>query len=531
MKRDLINFQMRLILIFCSIILLSLIVTGYLIGSKIINETSAHQEEKVMDIANVMSRSSEVIDGLSMGTSGNKLQEYTLEVQKSTGVEYIVVMNKDSIRQSHPNESLIGKKFVGDDEEAAQKGESYISRANGTLGESLRAFVPVYDGEDQVGVVAVGTLYKNIQSIYDEGFKTSLLGIGLGLLLGIIGAIIIARKLKRILFGLEPEEIATLLLEREAVLESATEGIIAINAEREIVLANRSALLLFERAGFIGSPLGKKAESFVPAHPLIEILETGEIHHKQDRMLNGIDIVVNRVPVILNDRIVGALATFQDKTELLSLVDRLSGAEAFAETLRIQTHEFMNKLHVIGAMVQTKSYDDLQEYLDYISNIYQKDIGSVSRLVNDPIIAGFLLHKINGAREVGVHTELNGKNSLPRIAQIEKVDAVITIIGNLYDNAVEAVSDKDDKQIIINIEYKNEMFYFNIKDNGPNVLTEELNIVLSKGHSTKGKNRGYGLYLIQQKLVYLGGSIEVVTGENQGLEFKVMIPYEGDADD
>ena len=162
MKRDLINFQMRLILIFCSIILLSLIVTGYLIGSKIINETSAHQEEKVMDIANVMSRSSEVIDGLSMGTSGNKLQEYTLEVQKSTGVEYIVVMNKDSIRQSHPNESLIGKKFVGDDEEAAQKGESYISRANGTLGESLRAFVPVYDGEDQVGKYSGEELAGNL---------------------------------------------------------------------------------------------------------------------------------------------------------------------------------------------------------------------------------------------------------------------------------------------------------------------------------------------------------------------------------
>ena len=133
--------------------------------------------------------------------------------------------------------------------------------------------------------------------------------------------------------------------------------------------------------------------------------------------MNGLDIVVNRVPVILNGKIVGALATFRDKTELTSLVEQLSGAKAFAEILRTQTHEFMNKLHVITAMVHTKSYDELKEYTTYLSDTYQREVGAVSRLIKDPVISGYLVTKLSKASESDIHVELMGEHALTPIEE------------------------------------------------------------------------------------------------------------------
>ena len=94
------------------------------------------------------------------------------------------------------------------------------------------------------------------------------------------------------------------------------------------------------------------------------VLLNERLVYDQEQKLNGIDIVVNRVPVISNKHLVGALVTFRDKSEITSLVEQLSGAKAYADTLRVQTHEFMNKLHVITAMVHTKSYEELKDYTD-----------------------------------------------------------------------------------------------------------------------------------------------------------------------
>ncbi|WP_172372134.1 DcuS/MalK family sensor histidine kinase [Sporosarcina jiandibaonis] len=522
-----IRLQTKITILVCTVVLVSLSVTAYLIGSKAVKNSRTFHENNVMDIATTISHTQLIKDGLTGEGPVEAIQSFTREVRENTNVQYIVVLNKDHIRLSHPVEERIGEYFVGGDEDLAYEGESYTSLAQGTLGESLRAFVPIYAENELVGVVSVGISSENIRAAVFQSLRTSYIGIGIGLLIGVIGAFLLARQVKRTLYGLEPEEIAKLLGEREAMLESVKEGIIAINDRGEIVVANQAASQLFQQAGVLENPVGKQVDAYLPASHLKQVLETGEPAFNQEQKLNGIDLVVNRVPVILNGKIVGALATFRDKTELTSLVEQLSGAKAFAETLRTQTHEFMNKLHVITAMVHTKSYDELKGYTAYLSAAYQKEVGAVSRLIKDPVISGYLVNKLSQARESNIQVDLTGDNPLPPLKKIEHTDKVITIIGNLFDNASEAVRDQETGQIEITIDYKDKHFYFDIRDNGPGISATDFKKTSQIGLSTKGENRGYGLYLVNKALNELGGQLEVSSEKGAGAGFHVKIPYEG----
>ncbi len=527
-KKEGLSFQLKLTLLICFVILTSLSITGYLIGSKAVEGLENSQKQRVMDTARTMSYSQVLIDGLANGGANQEIIDYARKVESDTNLEYVVVMDMDGMRRTHPNKELIGKPFVGGDEQEALKGQFYTSLAEGTLGKSLRAFAPVFDGDEQVGVVAVGIMYSDIEDQLFKDLITSVVGVVVGLVLGIIGAVMIARRLKKTLFGLEPQEIAQLLLERDAVIESVREGLVAINKDSEVLLINQAAKDLFRRAGLdFSDDLSKIPDTF--SHTSLEsVFETGKPSYNQERNINGIDIVINRIPVIHKDEIVAALATFQDKTELTVLVERLSGAEAFAETLRVQTHEFMNKLQIISAMVQTESYEELEEYLAFISENYQQDMGSVTEYIKDPVIAGYLIHKFSEARESGVETELVGEHAVPKLKNTETVDAILTIIGNLYDNAVEAVVEMDgnDKTVYIETDFSCGYFYFFIEDSNEYLNLPDLKQLFKRGYSHKGKARGYGLYLVSELVDKLEGSLEVSLNEHQGLRFQVIIPYE-----
>ncbi|NEU29464.1 two-component system sensor histidine kinase DcuS [bacterium LRH843] len=529
-NRKQVRLQTWLTLLVCTVVLMSLSVTGYMIGRKTAEIAIEHQAEKVMNIASTVSLTPLVIDGLTGKGPTDAIQLFTKAVQSDTSVEYIVVMNNDHIRKSHPVPDRVGQYFVGNDEDRAFEGERYISFAKGTLGDSMRAFVPIWDNNQQVGVVAVGILLDNIQSVVFQNQQMIYIGMCAGLLIGIIGAFFLARRVKITLLGLEPKEIVQHIREKEAILESVREGIIAINEKEEIVVANQAAVHLFRKAGLSDNPVGQKVRSYLPSSLLRQVLLSKHTVYDQEQKLNGIDIVVNKVPVISNHQSVGALATFRDKSELTSLVEQLSGVLAYSETLRVQTHEFMNKLHVIMAMVQTKSYEDLNEYLTLLSDSYQKEVSSVSRLVKDPVIAGYLLSKIQEYQKSGIQIELIGEYPLPILKKMDQMDKMITIVGNLCDNAYDAVSEQKQGLLQMTINYRNKQFLFCVKDNGIGIKLKNGEL-FNKGLSTKGENRGYGLYLTKQALDHLGGSLKVNSIKGKGTEFCVKIPYEGEQSD
>lgn len=526
-----VGLRTKIAVLICGVVAMALLVTNLLISADVASNTQDALEEKALDIARIIASSQTVIGALAGQSEESVIQPYVEQIRHVTKVEFIVVMGMNSIRKSHPDETKIGQKFVGGDEIEALQGKEYTSLAEGTLGPSLRAFVPVIgsDGK-QVGAVAVGMLMNSVQQAVDQSRRSVSYAVVFGLAVGIAGALVLAQSIKKTLFGLEPHAIAKLLEERSAMLLSVREGIIAVDKNARITLVNGEAVRLLQQAGVQGEPLGKDVEAFVPNTRLQTILNTGCSELNQEQDLRGITILTNRVPIQVNGEIVGAIATFRDKTEIRQLAEQLTGVRNYAEALRAQAHEFMNKLHVILGMVRLESYDQLSRYITEIAHKYQCEIGFIVRCIKDPVLAGFLLGKLSHARELGVDFIIEDESYLPEPADSDLVHELVTIMGNLVNNALEAVADSAVKCVRLECLYDEGFLEITVSDTGPGLTESQRQQLFNKDYSSKAGNRGIGLFLVQQSLARVGGTIEVFSELGQGTQFVVCLPYRSEGE-
>ena len=104
---------------------------------------------------------------------------------------------------------------------------------------------------------------------------------------------------------------------------------------------------VYLKSGLEEDFIGKDVELYMPNSRIKEVLQTGEVQLNEEQNIYGITIVTNRVPLYVKGEIVGAIATFRDKTEIRKLAEELTGIRLYAEALRAQSHEFMNKMHVV----------------------------------------------------------------------------------------------------------------------------------------------------------------------------------------
>lgn len=525
-NKPVLSLQTIVTLLVCGVVVLSLMVTNFLISDKIARTIQENQAEKASSIARTIASTPLINQALSGKRPESDIQVFANKIREATKMEFIVVMDMNGIRKSHPDPKKLGKPFIGGDEKPVLKGQESVSIAKGTLGMSLRSFTPVFTPEGkQVGAVAVGISLNNVQNAVSQGRTSIYLGIGVGVLVGIIGALILARKVRSILFGMEPFEIARLLEERSATLQSTKEGIVTVDQDSHITLANWEARRLFRQAGIKEDPIGKSVDEFIPNSRLRTVLETGRPELDEEQDLNGITILVNRVPVRVNGKIVGAIATFRDKTELKLLSEQLTGVKMYADALRAQAHEFMNKLHVILGMTHLGFYDQLPQYISGIANQHQDEIGYIMKMIKDPVMAGFLLGKLSYARERGTELMISQESYLPEEEDPQVVHELITILGNLIDNAIDSVHASTDKRIKLLLAYEDGKLRVEVSDNGPGICPENQERIYVRGFSTKGIDRGTGLFLVQRSVHYLNGQIQLVSHEGEGTMFRVSVPY------
>ncbi len=526
------KFKLSTIIIFfvCLVVLLSLLFTDLLISHTVSETIRNNQEEKAKIVSRTVAKSAIVKSGLEKLDDEGAIQEYTVDIQQAADVLFVVVMDMNGIRKSHPDPEKIGKAFVGGDEMAVLKGEEHISVSKGTLGESLRAFTPIKNDENkQIGAVAVGISLNNVERALKKGHQNIIIGSALGIIVGIIGAVILARYIKKILFGLEPSEIAKIHEERNTMLQSVHEGIIAVNKDLTITIVNMSAKRIFANIGLSDNPVGMKLTDFMPFSTLDRVLKTGKAEKDQEITINGVTILTNRAPLIVNNEIVGAISTFRDKTEVHQLAEQLTGVRLYAEALRAQSHEFMNRLHVILGMVKMGFYDELMDYIADIVDHRVNEVSYVTKSIKDPVLAGFIMGKLSTARENKVEMKIENETSIiPKPSEDHVTHDLITIIGNIVDNAMEAMSEMKEKKLHLKLSYNKNQLLIKVRDTGPGLKKEQFAHIFKKGYSTKGENRGYGLYLVNKSVETLGGSIQLNLSVKKATEFIIQIPYKGE---
>ncbi|MDO3410023.1 DcuS/MalK family sensor histidine kinase [Saccharibacillus sp. CPCC 101409] len=533
------RFQTTITLMVLSVVALALLALYTMISIEISKHTREGLEQRAVGIARTVAHTETVQKGLEAGGDRAAVQAYAEEVRRANNIQFVVVIDMNGIRLSHPDPTLIGKHFSGGDESPVLRGQESISAATGSLGPSMRAFSPIYgEGGGQVGAVAVGLSLGSVKTAVGQNMWLLYWGILLGGLLGIFGAVLLGRRLKRMMFGMEPDEIARLLEERSAMLQSAKEGILAVDKELRITLINAEAKrLIGEERRPEAAPGGSKPEAREPAADPAEsdfrsllrlerVLASGEPVYNLEVERGGTALLVNVVPVRIEGRVEGAFATFRDKTEIALLMERLSGISLYADALRAQTHEFMNKLHIIMGLTHMKRYDRLEEYLQEAVPSLQIEAGAVATQVKDPVMAGFLLGKLSLMREAGIRLTVREDGVLPEAAEPAVSRELVTIVGNLLQNAMEAPRPEDTgKEIEIGFVYAKSSLEIGVRDNGTGISGEVAACMYEQGCSTKGGDRGVGLYLVRRSAERLGGSVSWESEAGEGTCFVVELPY------
>lgn len=516
----------KIALLSFALVFVAVVIGGIIEVHRIVILMEKEMGKRTMAIARTLAQMKSVQENVGRPGGEEIIQPIAEKIRLSTGVEYVVVLDMEGVRYSHPVKDRIGKKFSGGDLGPALANNEYVTRAEGVLGPSVRAFTPIKvdEGNRQVGVVVVGILTPTVFALLNSLRMEIYLTLGLGLAVGLVGSLFLARNVKRAMFSLEPEEIARLLKERVAIFEALGEGIVAIDSSARITVMNDEARRIFR---VDESVIGRPITEVIPGSRLARVLETGEPEKNMERIINGITIFSNRVPIRKDDKIVGAVATFRDKTEVKRLAEELTGVKTFVEALRVQNHENMNKLHTIAGLIQLERHQDALDYIFNITEEQQELTHFLTHNIKDYSLAGLLLGKYGRAKELRAELVIDRKSRLEELPSGIDISLLVVIVGNLLENALDAVCRvKDDKrQVVFFIQGDKEGIYLEVHDTGPGISQEIREKIFNKGFTTKGcHSRGLGLYLVRKNLDHVGGKVEVECPPGGRTVFKVSIP-------
>ncbi len=525
------SLKTRLMLAMVSVVLLQAIVSG----SFTLHYIEVILEERIGDQAVQLSR---VVSNLPQIRQGlqqrdvDRIQPLAESIRRQTDARFIVVGDLGGIRFSHPIADRIGKKRVGgDNQRAIDSGESYVSKAVGSLGPSMRGKSPVFDaGGEVIGVTSVGYMLDSIDDTV-RGYQYSVVVIVLtALFFSILIGLAISGHFKRILFGLEPEEIARLFEERLATLETVREGIISIDHEGRITTFNRNAV---EALDLPKNEIltGRDIREVLPESDMCSLLESGKSEKDKEVLINGKSLIVNRLPVVHNERVTGVVSSFRPKGELELLTRKLSHIEQYAETLRSQSHEYANKLHTIAGLIQIDAKDEALDLIGQESKGVQELVHLLVAAVPDPVIAGCILGKFNRARELGLELAVDAESHMSDVPPELSREHVVSMLGNLLDNAFEATrlhrrkNPSVERSVRLTMsDYGNDLI-FEIDDNGEGIPDREKQRIFEKGVTTKTETgHGYGLYLVAEIIDELEGQISFSPVDSGGTRATVYLP-------
>ncbi|GAA0465900.1 sensor histidine kinase [Alkalibacillus silvisoli] len=487
-------------------------------------QTKEQMGQRALDVATSISLSPEVIEAYELDDPSEVIQPIAEDIRQKVGAEFIVVGNENSIRYSHPNENRIGHGMVGgDNDQALIDGEYYKSEAVGSLGPSLRGKAPVFNNDgDIIGIVSVGFMVDDIRSMIYERLQVLFINSSIILALGVVGSIFLTRSIRKDILGLEPHEIVTFYRERKAVLRSVKEGIISIDKEGRISIMNYSARKMLELDEACKS---KNINEVLPNTKMIQVLEKGEPEYDDEMFLRNRVYIVNRIPIYEGDQVVGVVSSFRDKTEIQDMINTLSEVKNYSEDLRAQTHEYTNKLYVISGLLQLGNYEEAINLIQEESEHHQQQTETLFSNIEDQSIQAILLGKLGKASEKKVDLVIDPASVLSPLPDYMSTSKLVTVLGNLIDNAFEAVRDSENRQVIFSVTDYGHDVIFEVSDKGDGVSGEIQQKIFQKGYSTKsGGDRGYGLSIVQEVVRELDGTIELKSEKGKGTRFTVYLP-------
>lgn len=523
----------RQVLVLQLIAVLVLVVTALALATyDARTDIRASARDEAVSVARAVARSPVVHDAMATSDPASLLQPFAEAVRVDTGVDFVVVMDRDRTRWSHPNPELLGQKFIGNLGDAPG-GEVYTEEFVGTLGPSIRAIVPVFGatsatdstaGAPVVALVAVGITLTQLDDLLVDEFWDIVVAALAVLVVGVVGAWLIAQRLRRQTHGMGEREITRMYEYYSAVLHAVREGLLLIDLEGRVQLVNDEARRLLNLPDDV---VGRSLDDLGLPPALVQAAagERGadEVYVTGDHVL-----VASSSAAFWDGKEVGAVVTLRDHTELQAVTGELDTVRGLTESLRAQTHEAANRLHTVVSLIEMGRTDEAVDFVTDELKVAQMLTDRLVGAVGDPVVAALLLGKSAEAAERGISLTVTGE--LPASFDVGSPRDLVTVLGNLVDNAIEAVAASTEKRIVVHLEGSPTHVRLVVGDSGPGLTPEEAAHALERGWTTKadagsaaGVGHGVGLALVSQVARRLGGGVTIGTSELGGAELVVVL--------
>jgi sensor histidine kinase regulating citrate/malate metabolism len=448
----------------------------------------------------------------------HQLPTFAESARSLSGAAYVVIADPGGMVLTSPDPAQIGEPLpIGDS--MIDGGRSWVGVVDLGQDDTLVAHVPVMSDDGRViGIVAAGqdtpTFLEGIVQSPAEG----LLILSLATVLGVVGSALVARRVKRQTFGLEPREIAGLVEHREAMLHGIREGVVGLDAGHRLTLVNDQARRLLSLPD---DAVGRALTDLSLNDRLVDVL-TGQAGGPDQIVLRrGRVLIMNRMPISLREHEIGSVVTLRDRTEFVTLQHELDTTRSTTDALRAQAHEFTNRLHTIAGLIELGEYDEVRRYVDWVSHTREAWQAEVGERIADAAVAALLIAKASVAAERGVRLRLTEPSHLSLVDDRLSAD-LVTVIGNLVDNALDAARGSQ-AWVEVDIAHADDEVRVVVKDSGPGVAPEIAEEVFRHGFTTKaaeqGGQRGLGLALTRQTCLRREGSVSV-----DGSAFTARLP-------
>ncbi len=490
--------------------------------------------QRMAGIAAAIAASPLVLEAAASPNPSPTLQPFAGNVMAATGVDFITIMAPDRTRWTHPRNEEIGRPYIGSIE-AALRGEAFTEVVAGTLGPSVRSIVPVRDGTGAVkAMVSVGVTVRTID-VALAGRLPALLAIGLALLVGgSLASWLLGRYLRRVTRGWGPEQLAQLFAYYESVLHSVREGLILIDTKGQVVMYNDQAAELLGLEGPASKdPARPPSLADLPLEEGLRALFESGRSAKDEIILTGSRIlVVNQGPAKGpgspgsrgKTPVYGTVATLRDRTEIEALGSELETMRTLSDALRAQTHEHANRLHTMVSLLELGRTQEALAFATKDLELSQQLTDDMLSSVGEPVVGALVMGKVAEAHERGVQLDVATLGSAS-VAGINVQD-LVTILGNLLDNAMDAAADgPPPRRVELTVESDEEGLDITVHDSGPAIDEAAAENILRHGYSTKPAGpggRGIGLALVRQAVQRLGGSLAI--NGRRGAKFEVFLP-------
>jgi sensor histidine kinase regulating citrate/malate metabolism len=503
-----------------------IVVAAGLAGAFVQAQRAGDQEAtaRALAVAETVAATPDVVTAVQGPDPTAELQPYAEKVRLDSGTDFVVIMSPEAVRFTHPDTTQIGGRFLGHTA-AALAGGVVVEDYTGTLGPSSRVVVPAKDGGRVVALVSVGIRKAAVGERVRAQLPAILLAGLVAALLSGLGTALVARRIRRQTHGLGEQQLREMYEYYDAVLHAVTEGLVITDLDGTLRLANDEAVRLL---GLGSDAVGRKVSDLGLAPALTAALTDDELHEDELHVTAARVLVLNRGPATWRGRRLGHVATLRDRTDLEALTGELDSARGLTEALRSQAHESANRLHTIVSLIELGHTDRALEFATDELEVSQVLTDRVVGSVEEPALTALLLGKAAEAHERGIAFEIEPGAHWPR--DVAPTRDVVTIVGNLIDNALDAVasdgSSVGDRRVTFGSLVDGGYAVLHVTDNGPGLPPGDVADAFRRGWSTKEQGsegrRGIGLALVAQTIDRLGGSLEV--SGPPGATFTVRLP-------